>query len=72
MNLCDFDDCSDISDGFKDVYFKELNIDYKNDVNYKLFYFYVILICMVMREINKMKIIFSVIYKWIKENFMYY
>lgn len=25
-----------------------------------------------MREINKIKIILSVIYKWIKENFMYY
>lgn len=72
LNLCDFDDYSDFSDGYKDINCKELNIDYKNDVNYKFFYFYVILICMVMREINKIKIILSVIYKWIKENFMYY
>lgn len=71
-NSCDSDDRSDTSDGFKDVHCKEPNIDYKNDANHKPPYSYATLICMAMRETNKTKITLSAIYKWIKENFMYY
>lgn len=71
-NSCDSDDRSDSSDGFKDVHSKEPNIDYKNDANHKPPYSYATLICMAMRETNKTKITLSAIYKWIKENFMYY
>ncbi|XP_073245297.1 forkhead box protein J1-B-like [Porites lutea] len=71
-NSCDSDDRSDTSDGYKDVNSKEPNIDYKNDANHKPPYSYATLICMAMRETNKTKITLSAIYKWIKENFMYY
>lgn len=71
-NSCDSDDRSDTSDGFKDVHSKEPNVDYKNDANHKPPYSYATLICMAMRETNKTKITLSAIYKWIKENFMYY
>lgn len=47
-------------------------VDYKNDSNHKPPYSYATLICMAMRETNKTKITLSAIYKWIKENFMYY
>ena len=50
----------------------ESKIDYKNDANRKPPYSYATLICMAMRETNKSKITLSAIYKWIKENFMYY
>lgn len=71
-NSCDSDDHSDSSDGYKDINRKEPNIDYKNDANHKPPYSYATLICMAMRETNKTKITLSAIYKWIKENFMYY
>lgn len=71
-NSCDSDDRSDTSDGCKDIHSKEPNIDYKNDANRKPPYSYATLICMAMRETNKTKITLSAIYKWIKENFMYY
>ena len=71
-NSCDSDDHSDSSDGYKDINRKEPNIDYKNDANHKPPYSYATLICMAMRETNKNKITLSAIYKWIKENFMYY
>ena len=71
-NSCDSDDRSDTSDGFKDVHSKEPSVDYKNDANHKPPYSYATLICMAMRETNKTKITLSAIYKWIKENFMYY
>lgn len=71
-NSCDSDDHSDSSDGYKDIHCKEPNIDYKNDANHKPPYSYATLICMAMRETNKTKITLSAIYKWIKENFMYY
>ena len=71
-NSCDSDDRSDSSDGYKDINSKEPNIDYKNDANHKPPYSYATLICMAMRETNKTKITLSAIYKWIKENFMYY
>ena len=71
-NSCDSDDRSDTSDGYKDINSKEPNIDYKNDANHKPPYSYATLICMAMRETNKTKITLSAIYKWIKENFMYY
>lgn len=51
---------------------KEPLIDYKNDPNHKPPYSYATLICMAMRETKKVKITLSAIYKWIKENFMYY
>jgi len=51
---------------------KESRIDYKNDPNHKPPYSYATLICMAMRETKKVKITLSAIYKWIKENFMYY
>jgi len=51
---------------------KEPSIDYKNDPTHKPSYSYATLICMAMRETKKTKITLSAIYKWIKENFMYY
>lgn len=51
---------------------KEPKIDYKNDPHHKPPYSYATLICMAMRETKKVKITLSAIYKWIKENFMYY
>lgn len=72
-NSCDSDDHSETSDGCKQVVIaKEPNIDYKNDPTQKPPYSYATLICMAMRETNKTKITLSAIYKWIKENFMYY
>ena len=72
-NSCDSDDHSETSDGCKQaVISKEPNIDYKNDATQKPPYSYATLICMAMRETNKTKITLSAIYKWIKENFMYY
>lgn len=72
-NSCDSDDHSETSDGCKQaVIAKEPNIDYKNDATQKPPYSYATLICMAMRETNKTKITLSAIYKWIKENFMYY
>lgn len=71
-NSCDSGDHSDSSDGYKDIHCKEPNIDFKNDANHKPPYSYATLICMAMRETNKTKITLSAIYKWIKENFMYY
>lgn len=72
-NSCDSDDRSDTSDGCKqEIIRKEPNIDYKTDASQKPPYSYATLICMAMRETNKTKITLSAIYKWIKENFMYY
>ncbi|XP_001636939.3 forkhead box protein J1-B [Nematostella vectensis] len=51
---------------------KEPNIDYKNDPNHKPPYSYATLICMAMRDTKRVKITLSAIYKWIKENFMFY
>lgn len=71
-NSCDSDNRSDSSDGYKEIHSKEPNIDYKNDANHKPPFSYATLICMAMRETNTTKITLSAIYKWIKENFMYY
>jgi forkhead box protein J1 len=47
-------------------------IDYMSDPNRKPPYSYATLICMAMRETKKTKITLSAIYKWIRENFVYY
>ena len=39
-NSCDSDDRGDTGDGYKDIYSKEPNIDYKNDANRKPPYSY--------------------------------
>lgn len=46
-------------------------VDYKVDGTVKPPYSYATLICMAMKA-NKNKMTLSAIYKWIKENFMYY
>ena len=51
---------------------KEAKIDYTSDPHRKPPYSYATLICMAMRETNKSKITLSAIYKWIRENFVYY
>lgn len=51
---------------------KEPKIDYTTDPHRKPPYSYATLICMAMRETNKSKITLSAIYKWIRENFVYY
>ena len=71
-NSLDSDAQSDNSDGYREMISKESSVDYKNDPNQKPPYSYATLICMAMRETNKTKITLSAIYKWIKENFMYY
>ena len=47
-------------------------IDYHSDLSRKPPYSYATLICMAMRETKKNKITLSAIYKWIRENFVYY
>ena len=47
-------------------------IDYMSDPNRKPPYSYATLICMAMKETKKSKITLSAIYKWIRENFVYY
>ncbi|XP_074647082.1 forkhead box protein J1-A-like [Tubulanus polymorphus] len=47
-------------------------IDYKTNPYVKPPYSYATLICMAMKETNKMKITLSDIYHWITENYMYY
>jgi forkhead box protein J1 len=47
-------------------------IDYMSDPNRKPPYSYATLICMAMRDTKKSKITLSAIYKWIRENFVYY
>lgn len=47
------------------------NVDYKLNGNIKPPYSYATLICMAMKA-NKNKMTLSSIYKWIKENFLYY
>lgn len=51
---------------------KEAKIDYTSDPHRKPPYSYATLICMAMRDTNKIKITLSAIYKWIRENFVYY
>lgn len=51
---------------------KEPKIDYTSDPHRKPPYSYATLICMAMRDTNKSKITLSAIYKWIRENFVYY
>jgi hypothetical protein len=46
-------------------------VDYKTNGNVKPPYSYATLICMAMKA-NKNKMTLSSIYKWIRENFMYY
>lgn len=65
-------DCENGRSYTDNVESKEPAIDYKNDANHKPSYSYATLICMAMRETKKTKITLSAIYKWIKENFMYY
>jgi forkhead box protein J1 len=55
-----------------DLLLKEPSVDYKNDAYHKPPYSYATLICMAMRETKRVKITLSSIYKWIKDNFMYY
>lgn len=56
-----------------DVIKHDLNkIDYTSDPTRKPPYSYATLICMAMRETKKSKITLSAIYKWIRENFVYY
>jgi hypothetical protein len=50
---------------------KEEEIDYKTSGDVKPPYSYASLICMAMRT-NQHKMTLSSIYKWIKENFLYY
>ena len=73
-NSCDSDEQSDSGDSkFSDRSSgKEQSIDYKNDPHRKPPFSYATLICMAMQETKKSKITLSAIYKWIKENFMYY
>ncbi|GBN62226.1 Forkhead box protein J1.2, partial [Araneus ventricosus] len=47
------------------------DVDYKTNGSVKPPYSYATLICMAMKA-NKNKMTLSAIYKWIKENFMYY
>lgn len=47
------------------------DVDYKTNGTVKPPYSYATLICMAMKA-NKNKMTLSAIYKWIKENFMYY
>ena len=51
---------------------QDSKIDYTSDPNRKPPYSYATLICMAMRETKKTKITLSAIYKWIRENFVYY
>ena len=51
---------------------QDSKIDYMSDPNRKPPYSYATLICMAMRETKKTKITLSAIYKWIRENFVYY
>ena len=55
-----------------DVVSQESKIDYMSDPHRKPPYSYATLICMAMRETKKSKITLSAIYKWIRENFVYY
>lgn len=73
-NSCDSDDQSESGDSkLSDrSSVKEQSIDYKNDPRRKPPYSYATLICMAMQDTKKSKITLSAIYKWIKENFMYY
>lgn len=47
-------------------------VDYASDPHRKPPYSYATLICMAMRDTKKTKITLSAIYKWIRENFVYY
>jgi len=72
-NNSDYDSQSESGDSKNsELLLKEPNIDYRNDPQHKPPYSYATLICMAMRETKKIKITLSAIYKWIKENFMYY
>lgn len=72
-NTSDSDSQSESGDSKNsELALKEPNIDYRNDAHHKPPYSYATLICMAMRETKKVKITLSAIYKWIKENFMYY
>mgnify|MGYP001793362716 CR=1 FL=1 len=74
ITSCDSDEQSESGDSkISDRYsVKEQTIDYKTNPHRKPPFSYATLICMAMQDTKKSKITLSAIYKWIKENFMYY